>query len=287
MAASQNQVVYLLFHDGERPNAFPFRYGFMVAALLVMLGYRAVAELRQTEAATAGRLLFRVTVFWLGALIVVVHFERSLMTPYLAASAALGLVLGALGIGLATGLRRSPRRVVARATALLAVIMVVDCGMAAAEESAAMKYPARGTWNVHPTPDWTTAMKSTAPVDGQFFRSDGVYVNFLNGLERSQNQSLRTALRPEPLQLAEQRPAPRRRVRPGLHRAHLPGLGRPHRLHPAHRRAAGLQVPGEHFADRWTAPTPSSSTVGPPPTSTSIPRRCRSGSSRRPRCPAS
>ena len=191
MAASQNQVVYLLFHDGERPNAFPFRYGFMVAALLVMLGYRAVAELRRTEAATAGRLLFRVTVFWLGALIVVVHFERSLMTPYLAASAALGLVLGAVGIGAATGLRRVPRRVAARATALLAVILVVDCGVAAAEESAAMKYPSRGTWNVHPTADWTAAMKSTAPPDGQFFRSDGLYVNFLNGLERSQNESLR------------------------------------------------------------------------------------------------
>ncbi|MBS2532243.1 YfhO family protein [Catenulispora sp. NF23] len=191
MAASQNQIVYLLFHDGERPNAFPFRYGFMVAALLVMLGYRSVTELRQTEAATAGRLLFRVTVFWLGALIVVVHFERSLMTPYLAGTAALGLVLGAVGIGLATGLRRVPRRVMARATALLAVIMVVDCGVAAAEESSGMQYPGRGTWNVHPTPDWNTAMKSTAPPSGQFFRSDGLYVNFLNGLERSQNESLR------------------------------------------------------------------------------------------------
>ena len=196
MAASQNQVVYLLFHDGERPNAFPFRYGFMVAALLVMLGYRGVAELRRTETATAGRLLFRVTVFWLGALIVVVHFERSLMTPYLAAGAALGLVLGALGIGLANGLRRGPRRVAARATALLAVIMVVDCGVAAAEESAAMKYPARGTWNVHPTADWTTAMKSTAPADGQFFCSDGVYVNFLNGLERPRTSRCAMATSP-------------------------------------------------------------------------------------------
>jgi uncharacterized membrane protein YfhO len=191
MAASQNQVVYLLFHDEERPNAFPFRYGFMVAALLVMLGYRSVAELRRTEAATAGRLLFRVTVFWLGSLIVVVHFERSLMTPYLAASAALGLVGASVGIGLATGLRGVRRRVAARATALLAVLMVVDCGVAAAEESGAMKYPARGVWNVHPTADWNTAMKSTAPPDGQFFRSDGVYINFLNGIQRSQNESLR------------------------------------------------------------------------------------------------
>ena len=191
MAASQNQFVYLVFHDGERPNAFPFRYGFLVAALWAILGYRAVAELRRTDAVVASRLLWRAAVTWLVVIVVVAHSEKALMTPALAVFAVVGIAAGAIGIAFATGSGARSRRVAARATALLAVILVADTGIAAAQESSAMHYPARGAWNVHPTKDWNEALKYTAPKNGEFFRSDGVYVNFLNGLQRSQNESLR------------------------------------------------------------------------------------------------
>lgn len=188
IGASQTEMVFLLFHDGERPNAFPFRYAFLFAALLVIMGYRALAALERDQALA---LIRNSALLWLAILVTTSYANPDLLRPPVALAAAVAVGLGAVALS-AVSLVRNPGGTAARkAVGFLTAVLVADTFTAGLLESQGQPYAARGVWNAHPSMDWDDALRSTAPQNGEFFRSTGIYDNFLNGSLRSQNESLR------------------------------------------------------------------------------------------------
>jgi uncharacterized membrane protein YfhO len=189
--ASQNLTPYLFWHAGERPNGFPFRFAFLVPAVLVMMGYRAWVDLSGRRAAVQ---TVRVTAFWLVVLAITGWMQGWLVKPTVVVISSTTLILGAAAIGFHAVYRTRPqrsRRVEILSVWTVAAIVLGDVTASSIQESGHVPYPLRSVWSSEPTKDWADAMRSTAPPPGQFFRADGVWSNFANGYDRSQNESLR------------------------------------------------------------------------------------------------
>ncbi|WP_194923254.1 YfhO family protein [Catenulispora pinisilvae] len=204
--AMEVKPLYLLMHGGQMPNAFPWRFTFLITALLAFMAFRAwvgVDSVKQIKWLGAS------AVFWL----VILYWGRQsypwIIRPRVAQFDALILVAGTAVLAFALYLRVRPadeplskrlawmpkRLATPKAAAVVAVaVLAVDASGSAeliGQKSIGKLGPSNSSatwsnWYSSPTTSYGTALSSLQPSNDQFFRAEGYDQNL-----RSTNDSLR------------------------------------------------------------------------------------------------
>lgn len=184
LLGSQNIDIYLLWHAAEKPNGFPYRYAFMMPAVLSIMACRAWPGLRGQRAST---LVIRSGAMWVAVLAVDAVLQGWLVTPVVLACAGISVL--AAGAVFALRARLGDRRHILR---LCAIVVFADAAASVFLEMEHVPYPYRSAWTNSPASTWRDAMRSTAPSGSDFHRTESVWSNFDNGHKLSHNDSLRT-----------------------------------------------------------------------------------------------
>lgn len=207
LLAMKIKPLYLLMHGGQMPNAFPYRFAFLIIALLTFLAFRAWVGIDSVK-----------QIKWLGVSaavwFVILYLGRQkyprVVRPAVVQFDALILVLGTALLAFALYLRVRPAdeplsKAVAwlpkrLATPKLAAVAAVAVLAVDASGSASLvgqtvegKQPSAGNgsatwsnWYSSPTTSYGTALSSLQPSNDQFYRAEGYDQNL-----RSTNDSLR------------------------------------------------------------------------------------------------
>lgn len=188
--ACEVEPLYLLFHDGDAPNAWPFRFAFLISTVLVLLAYRAFAEIdgkRQVLAVPA------LTVVWFAVLVVCRKTyggtsDSRLFPGETTDFIAVVLLVGGAALAWALWVRVrepsaggrggfwfSPRLAAGLAVAVLAVDITGSALFVATKsigkgDSETVKY---SSWSSAPSKDWTATMSSLVPPSDDYYRAEG------------------------------------------------------------------------------------------------------------------
>jgi uncharacterized membrane protein YfhO len=181
---SQNIDIYSLWHAAEKPNGFPYRYAFLMPAVLSIMACRAWTSMRGRRATV---LVIRSVAVWLAVLVTCSMLQKWLVTPVVVAIAMSSLLVAG-GVFALVAWNGSRKPLIGLAVA----VVLADATASALVESEHVPYPYRSTWSANPVPDWSAAMRSTAPTGGAFHRTGSVWSDFSNGYKLSHNASLRT-----------------------------------------------------------------------------------------------
>ena len=203
LAATEVKPLYLVMHGGQMPNGFPFRFAFLIAALLVILAFRAwlsAESVKQVYTVLASG------VVWLGVLYVGRRKYPRILPGDVTRFDALVLVLGTVLIATAMWLRvrdkdralprAVPRRLaVPGAAASVAVAMVSVLALDAIgsaffigkkELGVAGTSVSWAQWYSRPSTSYGTALSTYTPEPDEFYRTEGYDQNV-----RSSNDGLR------------------------------------------------------------------------------------------------
>ena len=208
LAATEVPPLYLLMHGGDMPNAFPYRFAFLITALLVFLAFRAwvgIDSMRQVKQ------LLGLGVLWLVVLYIgATTFGRILPRPVVRFDGAV-LVLGTAVLAftlwlrvrdqeapLPSRVRRLPRWLFSPRVAAAAAVSVLTLDVAGSaslvEQKVLVLQTAHTTgtalswpqWYGRPSTSYGTALQGLVPAQDDFFRAEGNDRNL-----RSTNDSLR------------------------------------------------------------------------------------------------
>ena len=205
--AMEIKPLYILMHGGQMPNAFPFRFAFLITALLAFLAFRAWVGIDSVK-----------QIKWLGvsaaAWFVVLYWGRQsypwIIRPAVVQFDALILVVGTALLAFALYLRVRPadepmvkwlgwmpkQLATPKIAAVAAVaVLAVDASGSASliGQKALGKQPGNSNgslqwsnWYASPTKSYGTALASLQPSNDEFFRAEGYDQNL-----RSTNDGLR------------------------------------------------------------------------------------------------
>jgi putative flippase GtrA len=200
LAATEIKPLYVLMHGGQMPNAFPFRFAFLITALLVILAFRAwlgADSIRQVHAVLASG------VVWLVVLYIGRQSYPRILSGQVTRFDTLVLVLGTAVLAAALWLRvRDRERPLPRAVpgrlaspagvALAAAAMIALDATGSAFLVGQKELGVSGTslswaqWYSRPSTSYRTALEAFTPKNDEFFRTEGFDQNL-----RSTNDGLR------------------------------------------------------------------------------------------------
>lgn len=206
LLAMKIKPLYLLMHGGQMPNAFPYRFAFLIIALLTFLAFRAwvgIDSVRQIK--------------WLGvsaaAWFVLLYVGRQkyprIVRPQIVQFDALILVVGTALLAFALYLRvrpadeprakalawmpdwlATPKVAAAAAVAVLAVDASGSASLVGQKSIGKLgsgnSSVTRSNWTSSPTTSYGTALSSLQPSNGEFYRAEGYDQNL-----RTTNDGLR------------------------------------------------------------------------------------------------
>ena len=206
LLAMKIKPLYLLMHGGQMPNAFPYRFAFLIIALMTFLAFRAWVGIDSVK-----------QIKWLGvsaaAWFVILYWGRQsyprIIRPQVVQFDALILVVGTALLAFALYLRVRPadeplskrlawmpKRLATpkvAAVAAVAVLAVDASGSARLIGQKAVGYQSSNNgsarwsnWYASPTTSYGTALSSLQPGNDEFYRAEGFDQNL-----RSTNDGLR------------------------------------------------------------------------------------------------
>jgi uncharacterized membrane protein YfhO len=204
--AMQVKPLYVLMHGGQMPNAFPFRFVFLITALLTFLAFRAwvgIDSVKQIKWLGVSAVVWFVILYWGRQ-----SYPR-IIRPQVVQFDALILIVGTALLAFALYLRVRPadeplskrlawmpkRLATPKAAAVAAVaVLAVDASGSAAligqktlgKQGQSNSSVPWSNWYGSPTKSYGTALTSLQPTNDQFFRAEGYDQNL-----RSTNDSLR------------------------------------------------------------------------------------------------
>jgi uncharacterized membrane protein YfhO len=207
--AMEVKPLYVLMHGGQMPNAFPFRFAFLITALLTVLAFRAwvgVDSVRQIKWLGVSAVFWFVVLYWGRQ-----SYPR-IITPQVVWFDAAILVLGTAILAFALYLRVRPggeeeplpkrlawmpKRLATPKAAAVAAVAVLALDAAGSAQLVGQKdlgsqpgsnYGSLKTakWYADPTTSYGAALESLQPGHNEFFRAEGYDQNL-----RSTNDSLR------------------------------------------------------------------------------------------------
>jgi uncharacterized membrane protein YfhO len=207
LLAMEVKPLYVLMHGGQMPNAFPFRFAFLIVGLLAFLAFRAwvgVDEVRQIKWLGVSAAFWFVVLYWGRQ-----SYPR-IITPDVVRFDTVILVFGTLVLAFALYLRVRPageplprrlgwipKRLATPRVAAVAAVAVLALDTAGSAQLIGKRYlgkqPGSGNGNVKtsnwygsPTTSYGTALDSLRPGHDEFFRAEGFDQNL-----RTTNDALR------------------------------------------------------------------------------------------------
>ena len=206
LLAMEVKPLYVLMHGGAMPNAFPFRFAFLITGLLTFLAFRAWVGIDSVK-----------QIKWLGVSaavwFVILYWGRQsypwIIRPRVVQFDALILVVGTAVLAFALYLRVRPadeplskrlawmpkRLATPKAAAVAAVaVLAVDASGSAqliGQKAIGKQGSSNGSaswanWYSTPTTSYGTALSSLQPTNDEFYRAEGYDQNL-----RSTNDGLR------------------------------------------------------------------------------------------------
>jgi len=206
LLAMKIKLLYVLMHGGQMPNAFPYRFAFLITALVTFLAFRAwvgIDSVKQIKWLGVSAAVWFVILYWGRQSYPrvirpqVVQFDTLILVVGTALlSFALYLRVRPAGEPLTKRLAWIPKRLATPKVAAVAAVAVlaVDASGSAAlvGQKAVGNQPGSNgsirtsTWNSSPTTSYGTALSSLQPGNDEFYRAEGYDQNL-----RSTNDSLR------------------------------------------------------------------------------------------------
>ena len=204
--AMEIKPLYVVMHGGQMPNAFPFRFAFLITGLLTFLAFRAwvgIDSVKQIKWLGVSAAVWFVILYWGRQ-----QYPR-IIRPQVVQFDALILVVGTALLSFALYLRVRPadeplskrlawmpKRLATPKVAAVAAIAVlaVDASGSAAlvgqkaigEQPSGNGSVTKSNWTSSPTSSYGTALSSLQPGNDEFYRAEGYDQNL-----RSTNDSLR------------------------------------------------------------------------------------------------
>ena len=207
LLAMEVKPLYVLMHGGQMPNAFPFRFAFLIVALLTFLAFRAwvaVDSVKQIKWLGVSAAFWFVILYWGRQ-----SYPR-IITPDVVRFDTAILVLGTLLLAFALYLRVRPesdplpkqlawvpKRLATPQVAAVAAVAVLALDTVGSTQLISQRYlgkqPGSGNgtvktsnWYGSPTTSYGTALESLQPGHDEFFRAEGYDQNL-----RTANDALR------------------------------------------------------------------------------------------------
>ncbi|GAA2020213.1 YfhO family protein [Catenulispora yoronensis] len=207
LIAMEVKPLYVLMHGGQMPNAFPYRFAFLIVALLTVMAFRAwvaVDSVKQIKWLGISAAFWFVVLYWGRQ-----SYPR-VVTPDVVRFDTVILVFGSLFLAFALYLRVRPagdplpqrlawipKRLATPQVAAVAAIAVLALDAVGSAQLLGQRYlgkqkgsgngtVTRTNWYSAPSTSYGTALASLQPASDEFYRAEGFDQNL-----RSTNDSLR------------------------------------------------------------------------------------------------